>query len=84
MVESRPQGSNENTSAVERGMEPSIVLELEHKLAGCETVEAVVALMRDAGTQQSLAALPQGSMELVREYAKARMVVLGWTPKRVA
>ncbi len=65
-------------------MEPSIVLELEHKLAGCETVEAVIALMRDTETQQSLAALPQGLVEQIREYAKARMVALGWTPKRAA
>ena len=84
VLESRPRGSNENTPAVERGMEPGIVPELERKLGGCETVEAVVALMRDAQTQQSLAALPQDVVEQVREYAKARMVALGSGPKRVA
>jgi hypothetical protein len=83
-VESRPRGSNENTPAAERGMEPSIVLELELKLGGCEAVEAVIALTRDPQTQQSLAALPQDVVEQVRKHAKARMVAPGWGPKRVA
>jgi hypothetical protein len=62
-------------------MERSIVLELERKLGGCETVEAVIALMRDAQTQQSLAALPHDVVEQVREYAKARMATLGWSSR---
>ena len=82
VLESRPRGSNENTPAVEGGMEPSIVPELERRLDECVTVEAVVALMRDSETQQSLAVLPQGLVEQIREYAKARMVALGWRPKR--
>ncbi len=82
-VESRPLSSNENTPA-ELALEPGIVIELKRKLDGAETVDAVIALMRSAETQQSLAGLTPEWRDEVRAYAKSRMVALGWTPKQAA
>jgi hypothetical protein len=82
-VESSPAYSNENTPA-EPSSEPGIVGELKRTLDGAETVDAVVALMRDSETQRALAALTPDWKDEVRGYAKARMVALGWTPKRAA
>src|SRR5215207_8055715 len=56
-VESRPSSSNENTPTAELGLEPGIVGELKRKLDTSPTAEAVIALMRSADMQQSLAGL---------------------------
>jgi len=82
-IESSPASSNENTPA-EPSSEPRIVGELKRTLDGAETVDAVVALMRDSETQRALGALTPDWKDEVRRYAKARMVALGWTPKRAA
>ena len=82
--ERRPSASNENTPAANLDREPGFVGELTRKLAEAETVEAVVALMRAAETQQSLAELAPEWTDELRAYAKARLVALGWTPKKVA
>src|SRR5829696_4028238 len=75
-VESRPPSSNENSPATELGLEPGMVVELRRKLDTSETVEAVIALMRSAETQQSLAGLTPEWRDEVRAYAKSRMVAL--------
>jgi hypothetical protein len=82
-VESPPSSPNENTPAV-LSLEPGLVGELKRTLDGAETVEAVIALMRSAETQQSLAGLTPEWRDEVRAYAKARMVALGWISKRAA
>ena len=82
-VESPPSSPNENTPAV-LSLEPGLVGELKRTLDGAETVEAVIALMRSAETQQSLAQLAPEQRDEVRAYAKARMVALGWISKRAA
>jgi hypothetical protein len=82
-VESSPAYSNENTPA-EPSSEPGIVGELKRTLDGAETVDAVVALMRDSETQRAMGALTPDRKDEVRGYAKARMVALGWAPKRAA
>src|SRR5215207_4257518 len=81
VLERPPTSSNENTLASTSGSEPGIVGELKRKLDGAETIEAVIALMRSAETQQSLVELAPAWRDEVRAYAKARMVALGWTPK---
>ena len=58
--------------------------ELKRTLDGAETVEAVIALMRSAETQQSLAQLAPAWRDEVRAYAKARLVALGWPSKQAA
>jgi len=82
-VESPPSSPNENTPA-ELDLEPGLVGELKRKLDGAKTVDAVIALMRDSATQQSLAGLMPDRKDHVRGYAKSRMVELGWTPKQAA
>src|SRR3954454_8891869 len=84
VVESSSSSSNENTPATELGLEPGMVVELKRKLDGAEAGGAVVALVRSAESQQSLAGLAPDWKDEVRTYAKARMVALGWTPKQAA
>ena len=61
-----------------------LVGELKRHLDGAETVEAVIALMRNYETQQSLGQLAPAWRDEVRAYAKDRLVALGWTPKQAA
>jgi len=82
-VESPPSSPNANTPAV-LSLEPGLVGELKRTLDGAETVEAVIALMRSAETQQSLAQLVPAWKDEVRAYAKDRLVALGWRPKQAA
>jgi hypothetical protein len=82
--ERRRSASNENTPAANLDREPGFVGELTRQLAEAETVEAVVALMQAAETQQSLAELAPEWTDELRAYARARLVALGWTPNRAA
>src|SRR4051812_36231062 len=82
-VESAPSSPNENTPAV-LSLEPGLVGELKRTLDGAETAEAVIALMRSAEIQQSLAQLAPAWRDEVRASAKNRLVALGWTPKQAA
>ena len=82
-VESFPSSPNENTPAV-LSLEPGVVGELKRTLDGAESAEAVIALMRSAETQQSLAEIAPAWRDEVRAYAKDRLVALGWTPKQAA
>ena len=68
------------------GMSPQarVLAELKRKLDEARTAEAVTDLMTSAETHRSLADLPQELKDQVRDHAKARMVALGWTPKRKA
>src|SRR3954467_14181127 len=82
-VERPPSSPNGNTPAV-LSLEPGLVGELKRTLTRSETVEAVIALMRSAQTQQSLAQLAPAWWDEVRAYAKDRLVALGWTPRQAA
>ena len=84
VVESHPSSSNENIPVSTSGAEPSVVKILKPKLDGAETVEAVIALMRSAETQQSLAEIAPEWKDEMRAYAKARLVALGWPSKQAA
>ena len=83
-VERPPSSSNENTPTSKPGSEPGVVGELKRHLDEAETVEAVIALMRNYETQQSLGQLAPAWRDEVRAYAKDRLVALGWTPKQAA
>jgi hypothetical protein len=83
-VESPPSSSNENTPTSQSGSESGLVGELKRNLDWTDTVEAVIALMRSAETQQSLGQLAPEQRDEVRAYAKDRLVALGWTPKQAA
>ncbi len=55
--------------------------DLKRRIDGAETINDVTDLMLDGATQAILAAMPPGTRDEVRDYAKARLVALGW-PKR--
>ncbi|MCJ2052234.1 trna delta -isopentenylpyrophosphate transferase [Methylobacterium sp. J-070] len=55
--------------------------DLKRRIDAAETINAVTDLMLDGATQAILAAMPPGTRDEVRDYAKARLVALGW-PKR--
>jgi len=55
--------------------------DLKRRIDGAETINAVTDLMLDGATQAVLATMPSGTRDEVRDYAKARLVALGW-PKR--
>ncbi|MDP4023930.1 trna delta -isopentenylpyrophosphate transferase [Methylobacterium sp. NEAU 140] len=52
--------------------------DLKRRIDAAETINAVTDLMLDGATQQILAAMPPGTRDEVRDYAKARLVALGW------
>ena len=55
--------------------------DLKRRIDEAGTINAVTDLMLDGATQAILAAMPPGTRDEVRDYAKARLVALGW-PKR--
>ena len=55
--------------------------DLKRRIDAAETINAVTDLMLDGATQAVLATMPPGTRDEVRDYAKARLVALGW-PKR--
>lgn len=52
--------------------------DLKRAIDAAETVNAVTDLMLAGQTQATLAGMPQGTRDEVRDYAKARLVALGW------
>ncbi|MCJ2116193.1 trna delta -isopentenylpyrophosphate transferase [Methylobacterium sp. J-001] len=55
--------------------------DLKRRIDEAATINDVTDLMLDGATQAILAAMPPGTRDEVRDYAKARLVALGW-PKR--
>ncbi|MBE7247770.1 MAG: trna delta -isopentenylpyrophosphate transferase, partial [Actinomycetospora chiangmaiensis] len=55
--------------------------DLKRRIDEAESINAVTDLMLDGATQAVLATMPAGTRDEVRDYAKARLVALGW-PKR--
>lgn len=52
--------------------------DLKRAIDAAETINAVTDLMLAGETQAVLAGMPQGTRDEVRDYAKARLVALGW------
>jgi hypothetical protein len=83
-------GASEAGSELERttvevvGSDRSIEAELKQKIAKARSINAVTDLMLQADTQRALGDLPEGVRDEVREFAKARLVELGWPAKKVA
>ena len=46
------------------------------------SIDAVTDLMLDTQTQKTLSQMPPGTRDEVRDYAKTRLVALGWPPKK--
>lgn len=57
---------------------------LKSKIDAAATINAVTDLMLAPETQKTLADLPQGRRDELRDHAKARLVALGWPQKKAA
>jgi hypothetical protein len=57
---------------------------LKRRIDRAKSINAVTDLMLDKETQQSLGALPQSLRDELRDYAKARLLALGWPSKKAA
>jgi hypothetical protein len=58
--------------------------DLKAKIKKAKTINAVTDLMLHSDTQKVLAELPEGIRDEIRDYAKARLVELGWPTKKAA
>lgn len=58
--------------------------ELKQKIKKAKTINAVTDLMLHADTQKVLTAMPEGIRDEIRDFAKARLVELGWPTKKAA
>jgi len=66
------------------GMPSSIEADLKRKITKAKTINAVTDLMLHADTQRELNDLPEGVRDEVRDFAKARLIELGWPTKKAA
>jgi len=66
------------------GSENPIEAQLKQKISKAKSINAVTDLMLHADTQRALNDLPEGIRDEVRDFAKARLVELGWPAKKVA
>src|SRR3954454_20443236 len=62
----------------------SIEAELKRKITKAKSINAVTDLMLHADTQRALNDLPEGIRDDVRDFAKARLIELGWPTKKAA
>ncbi|TXM94703.1 trna delta -isopentenylpyrophosphate transferase [Methylobacterium sp. WL30] len=56
--------------------------DLKRRIDEMTSIDAVTDLMLDTETQRTLGQMPSGTRDEVRDYAKARLVALGWPPKK--
>jgi hypothetical protein len=66
------------------GSVSSVETELKQKITTAKTINAVTDLMLHADTQRALNDLPEGVRDEVRDFAKTRLVELGWPTKKAA
>jgi hypothetical protein len=62
----------------------SVEDDLKQKIAEATSINAVTDLMLHAETQKRLGTLPEGIRDDVRDFAKARLVELGWPARKAA
>jgi hypothetical protein len=58
--------------------------ELKQKIKKAKSINAVTDLMLHTDTQKLLSALPEGIRDEIRDFAKSRLVELGWPTKKAA
>ena len=56
--------------------------DLKRRIDEMTGIDAVTDLMLDTQTQKTLSQMPPGTRDEVRDYAKTRLVALGWPPKK--
>jgi hypothetical protein len=82
--EAQPAEEAPKTTVEVVGSEGSVEEELKQKIKKAKTINAVTDLMLHADTQKALNDLPEGIRDDVRDFAKARLVELGWPSKKAA
>jgi hypothetical protein len=56
--------------------------DLKQRIDTMDSIDAVTDLMLDPQNQEILGRMPPGTRDEVRDYARARLVALGWPPKK--
>jgi len=79
-----PERAEPEKTKVEVTADGTVEDELKQKIKKAKTINAVTDLMLHADTQKLLAALPEGIRDEIRDFAKARLVELGWPTKKSA
>ncbi|QFU15537.1 trna delta -isopentenylpyrophosphate transferase [Microvirga thermotolerans] len=79
-----PQAASERTAVEIVGPEAGVEAELKGKISKAKSINAVTDLMLHADTQRILNDLPEGVRDEIRDFAKARLVELGWPSKKAA
>jgi hypothetical protein len=80
-----PAEADTAETVVEVSANPSsIEAELKRKITKAKSINAVTDLMLHADTQRALNDLPEGIRDDVRDFAKARLIELGWPTKKAA
>lgn len=64
--------------------EGSVEADLKQKITKAKSINAVTDLMLHADTQKILNELSEGVRDEIRDFAKARLVELGWPTKKAA
>ncbi|QRM28779.1 trna delta -isopentenylpyrophosphate transferase [Microvirga sp. VF16] len=80
LEKTEPQKGKVEVTATEGKIED----DLKAKIKKAKTINAVTDLMLHADTQKILADLPEGIRDEIRDFAKARLVELGWPTKKAA
>lgn len=75
---------NPITTVEVSAMPSPIEAELKRKITKAKSINAVTDLMLHADTQRELNDLPEGVRDEVRDFAKARLIELGWPTKKAA
>ncbi|GEO17863.1 trna delta -isopentenylpyrophosphate transferase [Microvirga aerophila] len=75
---------SEKTKVEVVGSDSAIEADLKQKITKAKTINAVTDLMLGADTQRILGDLPEGVRDEIRDFAKARLVELGWPTKKAA
>jgi hypothetical protein len=83
---SEPQAALEVPDTAVEVVAPAsaVEAELRQKITKARSINAVTDLMLHADTQQILGELPEGIRDEIRDFAKARLVELGWPSKKAA
>lgn len=86
--QSRPAAEHqpeETKTAVEViGSDSELDADLKKKINGAKSINAITDLMLHADTQRALNDLPEGVRDEIRDFAKARLVELGWPARKAA
>lgn len=82
-VDAEPQVEAEKAKTGSGGETP-VETELKQKISKAKSINAVTDLMLHADTQRVLNDLPEGIRDEIRDFAKARLVELGWPTKKAA